>query len=215
MEKFDSACGLRFLSELGALKSLALDNVTPDLASEDLAGCTSLQKLRLVMPVRLVDIHGAYNMVVRTLDVSTCPSLLELDCSKCSISVLDMSKCTSLRWRLDCSDNKLRILELPDHTNLTELRCGSNDLLRLDVNSSTALEVLACHENINMSSLQLPSSTRLRNLACNWTLLSSLDVSRFTALQRLSCGNIELTSLDVSGCSSLQLLDFVFFLFFS
>lgn len=62
--------------------------------------------------------------------------------------------------------------------------------------------------NKNISSLEgIEAFINITELNCFWNQLTSLDVSKNTALQILFCDNNQLTSLDVSGAIALKELD--------
>ena len=88
---------------------------------------------------------------------------------------------------LSWSDGALTSLNVSGCTELTSLSCSSNKLTSID---------------------GLSSCTQLTELYCTSNPLGSLDLSNRTSLKTLSCGGegSELTTLDVSGCSSLEYL---------
>ena len=164
---------------------------------------------------------------VTDLNVSGCTSLKSLDWRKGSLERLNVSGCTSLTY-LDCYHNALTSLDVSGCTSLTDLDCSDNALTSLDVSGFTALKSLDCYDN-QLTSLDVSGFTALEGLYCGHNALTSLDVSGCTAMKSLSCwGNNDLTSLDVSGfialtelivsdglkelnvsgCTSLERLDF-------
>ncbi|MBQ7168280.1 MAG: hypothetical protein IJR63_00075 [Synergistaceae bacterium] len=105
---------------------------------------------------------------------------------------------------LDCSDNELTVLDLSRNTSLTYIVCASNDLTALDFSHNTALTELYCYRN-SLAELDLRMCKSLIEVNCeNITSLRELNVSGLTSLVSLDCNGCPLmTSLDVSGCSSL------------
>jgi hypothetical protein len=91
---------------------------------------------------------------------------------------------------------------------LTELNCSYNQLSSLDLRVNMSLTNVDCRDNPLIVSLDLSNHSKLTLLDCgnNRTLsgsLSSLDVSGCSSLLTLRCFGNQLTSLDVSDCVEL------------
>ena len=83
---------------------------------------------------------------VTSIDVTKCPTLIELYCFENWITTLDVSKNTALE-KLNCYDNLLTSLDVSKNTVLEYLDCEDNQLTSLDVSKNTALEWLWCGDN--------------------------------------------------------------------
>ena len=100
--------------------------------------------------------------------------------------------------KLDCTDNKLKRLDVSRNPNLTVLECSFNELTKLDVGNNTNLNKLNCDGN-NLTSLNVTKNPKLTELWCYQNNLTSLDVSKNPKLTELHCHINHLTSLDLSN----------------
>ncbi|MCI6952783.1 MAG: leucine-rich repeat domain-containing protein [Spirochaetia bacterium] len=137
-------------------------------------------------------------------DIKYFTGLTTLDCSRHSLTELDVSDCTALTT-LSCSYNQLKELDVSANTALTTLECSGNQLTSLDVSKNTALETLWCYEN-QLTTLDVSANTALTTLECYGNQMTSLDVSKNTALGTLWCYENQLTTLDVSANTALIVL---------
>lgn len=222
LDSQDARGSLSFLSELAALRSLTLTHVSPWLRPGDLAGCTSLEKLCLQGPLtykstadsKRLDLSTCTSLLevecaayaLEQLNVSGCTKLQQLDCSNQPISALDVSTCTQLRV-LNCSETSISFLNLTSQRSLKELRCKYASLVSLDLAACAALEILVCDGNYDLAFLALPDSSNLKSLCCRRIAAAELDLSHQSKLQRLRCGGQNMLRLDVASCTSLQVLE--------
>ena len=139
------------------------------------------------------------------LDVSALTNLTSLDCSFNSLTELDVSALTNLT-SMDCSFNSLTKLNVSGQTNLTSLDCSDNQLTALDVSNLTGLEDLDCYRN-KLTALNVSSLTGLTDLDCSENQLTELYLSNLTGLKKLDCADNQLTELDVSKLTGLTKLD--------
>lgn len=79
-------------------------------------------------------------------DIRDFINLQRLDCSRNSLTELDLTACNRLE-RLDCSGNVLVSLDVNGLRSLTELNCSDNSLPRLDLQSNVSLALLDCRVN--------------------------------------------------------------------
>ncbi|REG90733.1 T9SS type A sorting domain-containing protein [Flavobacterium aquicola] len=128
-------------------------------------------------------------------------ALTTLECSKNTLTTLDISKNTALTT-LGCSENQLTALDLSKNTALTDLNNNSNQLTALDVSGCVSLTKLNVSSN-NLAALDVSKNTALTNLQSNSNQLISLDVSKNVALTNLNCSSNQLTALDVSANTNL------------
>ena len=139
------------------------------------------------------------------LDVSALTNLTSLDCSFNSLTELDVSALTNLT-SMDCSFNSLTKLNVSRQTNLTSLDCSDNQLTALDVSALTSLTSLDCSDN-QLTALDVSNLTGLEDLDCYRNKLTALDVSNLTLLTDLDCADNQLTALNVSKLTHLTILD--------
>ena len=125
----------------------------------------------------------------------------ELQCSNGKLRSLDVSVNTALT-NLECPDNQLTSLDVSNNTALTGLQCIGNQLTVLDVSNNTALTDLNCGYN-QLTALDVSNNTALRRLYCVSNQLTALEVSNNIALSDLRCAFNQLTSLNVNKNASL------------
>ena len=128
--------------------------------------------------------------------------LQTLDCSRNSLTELDVSALTNLT-SLDCSFNSLTTLDVSALTKLTSLDCYRNELTKLDVSALTKLTSLYCYRN-ELTKLDVSKLTGLTKLDCAYNQLTALDVSNQTLLTDLDCSDNQLTAVNVSALKSLE-----------
>ena len=120
-----------------------------------------------------------------SLDVSSCKTLRELDCSENLLQSLDVSGCNTLS-ELNCSRNSLQSLDITHNEALTRLYCFNNQLETLDLSHARALTSLLVSEN-RLTDLDLSQCLNLRFLDLPNNQLTSLDVSHNPNLEGLYC----------------------------
>ena len=165
-------------------------------------GLTDLSALKYFTGLQTLDCS---RNSLTTLDVSALTNLTSLDCSENALTTLDVSALTNLT-SLDCYRNELTTLDVSKLTNLTSLDCYRNELTELDVSNLTGLTELDCAYN-QLTALDVSNQTLLKDLDCAHNQLTELDVSALTSLTSLDCYRNELTELDVSKLTGLKDLD--------
>ena len=165
-------------------------------------GLTDLSALKYFTGLQTLDCS---RNSLTTLDVSALTNLTSLDCSENALTTLDVSALTNLT-SLDCYRNELTTLDVSKLTNLTSLDCYRNELTELDVSNLTGLTELDCAYN-QLTALDVSNQTLLKDLDCAHNQLTALDVSALTSLTSLDCYRNELTKLDVSKLTGLTDLD--------
>ena len=165
-------------------------------------GLTDLSALKYFTGLQTLDCS---RNSLTTLDVSALTNLTSLDCSDNQLTALDVSKLTHLTI-LDCSDNELTALDVSKLTGLTKLDCSFNSLTTLDVSALTKLTSLDCYRN-ELTKLVVSKLTGLTKLDCAYNQLTALNVSNLTGLTDLDCSDNQLTTLDVSALTKLTSLD--------
>ena len=151
---------------------------------------------------RITEIRGADKSIGSLSGIEYLTYLEKLDCSRNSLTELDLNKNCRLMV-LRCAQNNLTNLDLSRNTGLTILDCSQNNLTELDLSGLENLTELSCSQN-NLPSLEPPSKTELLN--CDRCGVEKLDVSSCTELRELSCSMNGLEALDVSACPKLEKL---------
>jgi len=113
---------------------------------------------------------------------------------------------------LNCSENKLSVLDVRSNLSLKNLSCFSNNLTELDLTINDSIIKLNCGDN-KLKTLDLQSNPNLNliSLVCDNNNLEELDVSEMNNLEVLNCSlnNISATGiegLNITGTSLKQLL---------
>ena len=204
-----------YTSHSGSLKNLQVagDTQLTDLIcnSENLTtlkvtGCTALSTLKCYYNDNLTAITG----------LADCKALTYLDCEDCAITELpgvnNMNNLQTLWARnnqltgtLEVSNKpQLKYLRVRGNTGLLELRCAYCALTSLDVTGCTGLNLLHCEVNSNLSTIDgLTDCTALAWFGCDYCAFTSLDVTFCPGLKSFYCYNNQLTSLNVTGLTSL------------
>ena len=165
-------------------------------------GLTDLSALKYFTGLQTLDCS---RNSLTELDVSALTNLTYLNCSLNSLTELDVSGLTNLT-SLDCSENALTKLNVSGLTNLTSLDCTFNSLTTLDVSGLTNLTSLDCYRN-ELAKLDVSNLTLLTELDCAYNQLTALNVSKLTHLTNLDCAHNQLTALNVSNLTGLEDLD--------
>jgi len=140
-----------------------------------------------------------------SLDVSMNTALTELLCWNNHLTTLDFSANTAL-VNLYCPNNNLVTLNVSTNAALEELSCSDNNLTTLDLSGCSSLDDLNCINN-NLAMLDISTNTGLVYLQCAGNSFTNLDASNHLVLRHIECANNNnLTTLNVSGCTSLGYL---------
>ena len=123
-------------------------------------------------------------------------NLTKLDCTDDKLKRLDVSRNPNLTV-LECSFNELTKLDVSNNTNLKKLNCDGNKLIRLNVTKNPKLTELFFDGN-SLTSLDVSKNKELTKLFCFENKLIRLNVTKNTKLTELWCYQNNLTSLDVS-----------------
>ena len=159
---------------------------------------------------------------VRYLKQKADHPLLYLDCSKNNIASLQL--CNALRLqRLYCYNNNLTELDLTSCTSLQRLRMSHNKIPQIDVsNCKELVEIYAKNRigepgfaswNHGLTSLDCSGLTKLETVRLSRNKMTSLNMSGCSSLQTLTCDNQggsdarTLEVLNLTGCGSLNSLD--------
>lgn len=200
------------LTELNTINCKA----NPYLTTVSLNNLGSLQSLSLV---GVSDTgNGLFESANLTnLTLTNLPQLSYLNVSNNKIATLNLSDLSNLTF-LDCSVNQLTNLSLVNLPNLKELVCYVNKFQSLDVTNLSALMTLRCgggYRNNNqlinvMQSLNVSGLSNLTTFECFDTLITTLDLTGLTSLENFYFAGIDnagvLSSLDVSMLTNLKYL---------
>jgi hypothetical protein len=121
-------------------------------------------------------------------------NIKSLDCSTNKLTVLDVSQNTKLT-SLDCTNNKITTLVI--NPQLTSLSCNYNLIDVLDVSNGVKLTRIDCKGN-QLSVLDLSANPLITDLDCSANQLTSLVLRDNIALVSVDCSYNSLDSLDVS-----------------
>ncbi len=160
-----------------------------------------VQSLNLSKNTELVELNCSYCNLSK-LDVSANTKLETLYCDGNAITKLDLSKNTKITY-LDVTDNKLQELDVSALTQLVEMNCSDNRLHELYVNSNTELEYLACFNN-SISELDLSDNLKLKTLLASSNNFSELYVNFNENLEELWCSSNQLEELNVRNNKKLK-----------
>jgi len=152
---------------------------------------------------------------MHSLDLTNNPALEVLANNNSSISSINLSKNTNLKFLVFNNSPNLTGLDLSACTDLEYAYCHTDPKMEtLNVNGLTKLKVLYANDD-GITTLDLTGLTSLETVHLNQSYaltttsygpLASLTVNNLPALKALNVQNQGLTDLDVSGCTSLQTL---------
>lgn len=185
----------------------------------------TIQQLNLENNAKLIDLNCSYTGVVnfdltnqQNLEVLRCQSNSNMD--GYAVTTLHLEKCPRLKV-LDCTQNKIRALDLSQNTELEELYCGSNNISSLSLSANKKLKTLVCSDNFGkivmsgglrqspaggLTKLDLSANTALTTLICGSNDISQLSLSTNTELEHLDCSALLITELDVKPLTKLRTL---------
>jgi Leucine-rich repeat (LRR) protein len=206
------------VSNCTALTSLDCFNDTQLAIITGLSTCTSLQQI------------SCYSCNFSNLsDLNSLPNLTKVVCSNNKLTSLTLNNKSFLSqlWvddnsqltSLECTNNQLSNFNVTGCTQLLSLNCRDNSPLTeiMGLNNCTALTYLDC-SNCSLSELTavgdmsdletlLVANNQLTSLTFGGLHgLKTLNAANNTQMTDLVCYSCALTSLDVTGCTSLDVL---------
>lgn len=131
-------------------------------------------------------------------------SLESFDCSNLRLKQIDLSNNLALK-SLSCSLNNFTSLDLTNLTELETLDCSFNSLTSLKLNGAF-LTYLSCQEN-SLSELDLSTANNLLGLTCFSNMITSLNLSNTIDLERLQLSDNLFTNLDISKNVALKYME--------
>jgi len=145
------------------------------------------------------------------ISIAEAKAVKEIDCSDMNIiSLKGIHHFTELE-KLNCSNNKLRDLDVSKNTSLKELLCSySLNSDSLDFSYNAKLEALECSGN-GIKHFNLRNNVHLKKLDCSDNYeIKNLDLSNNTELKIINCSNLyQLTYLDLSKNKKLEEFYFI------
>lgn len=134
--------------------------------------------------------------LIKRLDVSKNPLLLNLACDNNKITKLDVSQCTFL-IRLSCFDNPISQLDLTRNLALTQLIFNNFPWEDLDICCNINIDNLLV-DGLIMDSLELHCLVNLKGITCQYCSLKYLDVSKNPKMNWIGCNDNQLTTLNTA-----------------
>ena len=186
------------------------------LTSLNVSNCSKLQTVYCYSTALTgLTITGKSNLT--RLDCHNCTSLKYIYCYNDNLTTLNVTGCTALE-RLDCyyNYNLAEITGLGDCTAITYLDCEDCAITDVSaVNSMNNLEKFYCRNNQistltlnnkpNLSYVRISGNPNLTTLRCSGnSQLSSVYLYNCPALESAWINMNNLSSLDLSGCTSLN-----------
>ena len=206
---FVKSCAFSSLDLSGKNKLTTLDCGSNNLTSLNLTGCSALTDMMCDNNSDLSAITG----------LASCQAISVLNCNNCDFTDLSAVNGMGNISLLSASGNRLTSLEVTNKSSLktilvqnnptlTTLNCFYNDLTMLNITGCTGLTHLRCYNNENLSSIiGLYSSRGLIYLDCEDCAITTLNnIQNMTELQKLLVSNNRLTQLDVTGCTTLNMI---------
>lgn len=176
--------------------TIVADDPTFDLSSSG-GGDTNMS----VSDIALVSDYRCWLLNLTSLDVSAMAALTHLECDRNDLTTLVVN--TDLPY-LECHTNSLTSLDVSLNTSLATLHCETNSLTSLILGGGVLI-TLNCFNN-SITSLDTSSESLLSTFNCNSCSLTSLTVGGGALTSFVFWGNAGLSSLDVSGETSITLL---------
>lgn len=195
-ELYVTDSGLKTLSLDGCTSLKNIDCSDNALTHLDVSGMRQLQKLE------------CRRNQLESLNLEENVRLVELDCRENQLKTLDVSGFSRLET-LYCQDNQLTSLQIGNDA-LTCLYCSNNPLKRLNLNGCPGLKALFC-DGCPLLELDVSNNPNMVHLCCcgndeaKYSTIKGLN--QLTELQILYAEEGNLTSLDVSQCKKLKILD--------
>jgi hypothetical protein len=142
-------------------------------------------------------------------EISPCEAL-SIDSINCRnmeiISLQGIEFMPNLKY-LDCSYNRIDILDCKHNTKLLELRCRNNhSLTSIDVSSCADLEYMNCIES-SVTTLDIFRNRKLKKLYCGCSNLDIVNTRNNWRLEVFSCRRNPIREIDVTMNTNLRVLN--------
>jgi len=193
--------------EIDNAKRIILDNgKDAEMTCSSLSGIEYLPNLQVIYsfwhPINEINPRNNPELInitigqgrLTTIDVSRNPKLQILDLTNNELSAVDVSNNPALT-KLLLAQNNLRFLDVSKNLKLLVLQANLNDFNSLDLSANILLERVYIPGNWNLSSLKLGNHPNLKSLNVFNTNLTSLDLSGCRTINELSTGNSKIPVL--------------------
>ena len=177
------------LNKYNALKNLSIHNYT-SLEILDLRGCCPL--------LNSISFYGN-NVKQLVLGEKECLTYLSTGGGYWDVSplqTLDLSGCPNLET-LECSKAKLTELNITKLEKITSIKCNDNQLTNLNLSQKSVLKYLDCSNN-KLSTIDLSDCSSLQELTCSYNMLTELNVDNCKDIKYLYCADNQIRVLDIS-----------------
>lgn len=153
-----------------------------------------------------IDSDGIVNGTILTADAE---AVINLNVKNKNIVNLSGIEAFVSLQILDCSQNKLEILELTTNNALRELRCYQNRLTSLDVSSTNTLEFLKANHN-SLTTIVIGEQPVLDRVELYTNELTTVDVSQCRLLTYFTAYDNKITHINVTHNQYLTALGLSF-----
>lgn len=164
---------------------------------------TTAMKKTLAAYTDVLDVRGLGIVNLKGLEFFT--GITELDCSHNKLQLLDLSVVKQLK-RFNGSYNNLMEITFAPVNVLEKIDCSNNNLVMLNVAGFTNVLELDCSNN-RIGILNVAGLHQLKKLDCSDNALSVLSVDSLLALEELYCDGNGIVNLNVSALKNLKVLE--------
>jgi hypothetical protein len=112
-------------------------------------------------------------------------NLKTINCSNNKIKSLDLTNCPKLE-EVQCVNNKIEEILIPKTNKISKLYCAMNELTKLNTPRLTNLTTLDCASN-KLTELNTDNNKKLVVLKCNDNLINQLDLYKNDSIREVLC----------------------------
>lgn len=162
---------------------------------------------QLIIPNPTGDYDQSYNAWVE-VHCHNCPNITSLDVSYNNVDVVDFSGCNNLTT-LYVNNNQLTSYPTtPNCPNLVNIDVSGNLISQSFDFSNSNLVYLGISDNY-VPSLKVHGSSKLEQIYCYRNLITSIDLTGCTSITHLEFSGCQISSVNLTPCkSTLQDIDF-------
>lgn len=167
--------------------------------------------------IDLVDFKGieelycSNNQIAGDWNFSNNPDLRILEADHNQLTTLSLSSSNSKVVRVIANDNQLTSAKAYFLTSLEEVNLANNQLTSFDCRNNDVIKTVNISNNPGITSWQIWSMPTLENIDISNTGMTEFvtygDSGYGPALKTLNCSGTQLSTLDVSGNTSLEVLE--------
>ena len=215
LEQLDVRCGEIVRLDVRANTALKMLHVQSNHAMTELdvtqntalrSLCTAKNAIEYLDVSHCVDLDTLWceNNRLTQLDLSQNRMLRRVRCAGNRLTgSLDLGH-TRLDY-LECHEN-FGLTQVVVPASVTYINCSANRIEMLDLSACRQLKMVNCSGNA-LTELDVTSSRELAILRCAGNRLTELDLTGLSEIWTLECYNNRLTDLDVSGNPTLRFID--------